>query len=481
MSITQQLPLQLRVIATIALALLVTAGLSVVPISWHAKSKVKTEMQAALAVGKQVAQNEINAGVSTHSTTQRLEQMIDHFNGDRHLKAELRTPGGTVVAASRLAPPERSAPAWFRRFINAQPYRTTLHLNDPSMAATQLIIEADPTNEIVEAWEDLTTFAGILGLFCLLVLASVSWIVTRAISPIRALLDGYTKIAHGDLEVRITPTGSPELQRLCSGFNDMSDALHKMGARNQRLTRQLEDVQEEERADLARDLHDEVSPLLFAADVDATMISKLAKHRDQSDIEQHTAAIRSALKQLKKTVTLILGRLRPGVLLDQGLAVAIDNLVSTSKQRHPHITFNLHIEEFDAPAPLDSTIFFVVREALANALRHANPTTISIAIKTRQPDEISISIADDGSGLNEHTLQAGFGIRGMSERVARANGTFQLKDGANNKGAVIDVVLPRSAAQNTTNDSAPSAASPLDGAARGRDKTKHLEGSALSS
>ena len=441
-SVVHHLPLQLRLIATVAIALLITACLSVVPIYWHAKSKVATEMQAALAVGEQVAKNEIQTGESSRDLSRRLELMIAHFNGDRHIRAKLVTKTGGAISTSRLAPPDETAPAWFYRFINAKPHVSTIALRDALPPLHQVIIEADPTNEVGEAWTDLTTFAGILGLFCLLVLGSVSWIVTRAIKPIQSLLTGYSEIGAGNLKVRVTPSGSRELEQLCYGFNEMGDELEQMDARNARLTQQLEDVQEEERADLARDLHDEVSPLLFAADVDAAMISKLAKTNNQKEIAEQTESIRTALRQLKKTVTLLLGRLRPAVLLDQGLSVAIDNLVSTSKRRHPSVAFNVSVAEFDADVATQSAMFFVVREAVANALRHGKPETVAITIAPRKDRSVVLQVNDDGRGLPSEGLKPGFGLRGIEERVVRLGGTLSITANPMGQGMKLEAHLP---------------------------------------
>ncbi len=442
MSFIHHLPLQLRLIATVAAALVITTTFSVVPIYWHAKSKVATEMQAALAVGEQVAKNEIQSGESSRDLSRRLELMVAHFNGDRHLKAKLVTADGGTVASSHLAAPDNTAPSWFQRFLNATPLTSTLVLKEPLEPLHAVVIEADPTNEVGEAWEDLSTFAGLLSLFCLLVLGSVSWIVTRAMTPIQSLLTGYSEIGAGNLKVRVTPSGSAELERLCHGFNEMGGELERMAARNTRLTQQLEDVQDEERADLARDLHDEVSPLLFAADVDAAMISKLAKQGGHNNIQDQTHAIRSALKQLKKTVTLILGRLRPAVLLDQGLSPAIANLVSTNQQRHPDVTFSSEIVDFNAPVSTLSVIFFVVREAVANALRHGNPSKISIHIQLPSTDSIRLCVEDDGGGLDDKGLKPGFGVHGMDERIKRLNGTLTIQPSSSGRGVILEAIIP---------------------------------------
>lgn len=459
-SFIHHLPLQVRLIATVAAALLITTCLSVVPIYWHAKSKVATEMQAALAVGEQVAKTEIQSVESRHDLSRRLELMIAHFHGDRHLRAKLVAANGGTIASSRLAPPDNTAPRWFQRFLGAEPLTSTLVLMRPLPSLQAVIIEADPTNEVGEAWHDLTTFASLLGLFCVLVLASVSWIVTRAMTPIQSLLDGYGQIGAGNLKVRVTPSGSAELERLCHGFNEMGGELERMAARNTRLSQQLEDVQEEERADLARDLHDEISPLLFAADVDAAVISKLARGDDQTEISDRTEAIRSAIKNLKKIVTLLLGRLRPAVLLDQGLDVAIDNLVSTNQPRHPNVTFNTKVASVEAPLGLLSVIFFVAREAVANALRHGAPSVISIAIQAPDTETIRLTVDDNGRGLDGRGLKPGFGVKGMKDRIDRLGGQLAIENAPSGTGVRVTAVIPNSSASDQAGNDAETTRTP---------------------
>lgn len=438
----RKLPLPLRLIASIAAALLLTAGLSVIPIYWHAKSKVATEMEAALGVGAQVATHEIETRRTDQNLQQRLRLLVAHFNGDRHLKTKLLGRDGRVLTQSQLAPPDETAPQWFSNFLQARQLSTTLALPTPAEDVQAVVIEANPTNEIAEAWDDLKTFTGILGLFSLLALAFVSWIVTRAIEPIRSLLLGYDSIASGELDARVAPAGSPELRALCHGFNDMGDALSQMVSRNERLQRQVEEVQDEERADLARDLHDEVSPLLFAADVDAAMIEKIAKSNDLSSVNAHTHAIREALRHLKRTVTLILGRLRPAVLLDQGLSAAIDNLITNHTRTHPNVKFKTQIDDVETTPATLHAVFFVAREAIANALRHGAPSNVHISVTSIQENLLNLIVSDDGNGMLETGARPGFGTQNMKDRVARCDGKLTIQNNRDGKGVRVEATLP---------------------------------------
>lgn len=442
MTATHRLPLHIRLSTTVAVALLITAMLSVVPLYWHAKSKVATEMQAALNVGEQVVQNELLLQSTGPNSARHLNSMLTHFNGDRHLRVTLVDAKGHPVARSNLAPPEDRAPKWFQNFIDVTPLIKEIKLPTFVGTATHVRLEADPNNEIGEAWSDLANVIAILALFCLLILLSVWWIVTRALAPISTLLNGYSDIASGNLTARVTPDGSPEIARLCQGFNDMSTALEYMAARNTRLSQQLEDLQEEERADLARDLHDEVSPLLFAADVDAAMLTRLAAARDHDDMVEQTNAIRAAIKQLKKTVTIILGNLRPALLLDQGLHVAIENLISSHRRRHADVKFETAIDDADMSDKVTGALFYVAREAIANALRHGSPSCISISLHKDDGNSISLVVEDNGCGFEDSGSARGFGLRGMHERIESAGGSLIISTPEDGSGTRICARIP---------------------------------------
>ncbi|MEI9902316.1 MAG: histidine kinase [Hyphomicrobium sp.] len=158
-------------------------------------------------------------------------------------------------------------------------------------------------------------------------------------------------------------------------------------------------MQDEERADLARDLHDEIGPLLFAADVDSVAIARLADAGEYEAIPRHVGIIREAIGRMQKHVRDILGRLRPAVLIDVGLAHAIDNLVAFWRSHRPNLSFRVDVPEESFGEVIDGTVYRVVQESLSNAVRHGSPTLISIEVKANPDRSIDIRVADDGGGL----------------------------------------------------------------------------------
>jgi two-component system sensor histidine kinase UhpB len=222
----------------------------------------------------------------------------------------------------------------------------------------------------------------------------------------------------------------------------MVERLARSEAQTKRLQVQLATVQDEERADLARDLHDEIGPLLFAADVDAVAIEQLARSGEHGMIPERVGIIREAIGRMQRHVRDILGRLRPAVLVDVGLAHAIDNLVAFWRAHRPNLSFRVDVPDEGFGEVIDGTIYRIVQESLSNAVRHGSPNTIAIEVKGNPDRSISIRVIDDGGGLKANGRPGGYGIVGMQERVASLGGTVEVANRGDGAGVVVSARLP---------------------------------------
>jgi two-component system, NarL family, sensor histidine kinase UhpB len=417
---------------------------------WHAVKKIETEMQAAIAVGGRFAHNAVDdADEATLNPERRLKLLVADFDGDRHLRASL-VVDNKVVRASELAKPESPAPAWFYRLIAGAPKVLNVELPPVFRGYGGVVLQTDANNEVAEVWSDIGLTLTVLTIFCALVLAFVYLTLASAIHPLRALTAAFARVGDRDYRERVPERGPHELVRLYQGFNRMVEDLARAEAQNKRLQEQLATVQDEERADLARDLHDEIGPMLFAADVDAATIERLAERGEYGGIAQRVGIIRSAIGQMQRHVREILGRLRPAVLLDVGLAHAIDNLVSFWTTHRAGLAFQVTVPEEGFGEPIDGTIYRVVQESVSNAVRHGSPALIEIRVEAAPQSEsgraILIRVIDDGVGLKSSGRPGGpgggYGIIGMSERVASLNGTLEVKNRADGRGVVVEARLP---------------------------------------
>jgi two-component system sensor histidine kinase UhpB len=250
-------------------------------------------------------------------------------------------------------------------------------------------------------------------------------------------------IGRGDYGVRLAGRLPPELSRLRDSFNRTAGQLAGMATENRRLNEQLLTLQEQERSDLARDLHDEVGPFLFAINIDAANVQRHAKDGHLAPIAGLAAGIAEAVGHLQKQVKSMLGRLRPIGLAEFGLIEAIDNLIEFWRRRHPEIAYRCDIapEAVGLGELIDTTVYRIVQESLSNALRHSRPSAISIAVTIEDRDALVVTVADDGQGMSAEP-GIGYGLLGMSERVKALGGSFAVSSRVG-AGLVVTASLPQ--------------------------------------
>jgi len=222
----------------------------------------------------------------------------------------------------------------------------------------------------------------------------------------------------------------------------MAARLAEAQLRNARLNEQLMTLQEEERADLARDLHDEIGPSLFAVNVTAATIQQLAAAGRTSEIPGQVRAIQDVVGHVQRYVKAILGRLRPVHAVELGLQPAVEALAAFWRARYPAIAFDLDIstDEADLDDATKEVIYRVVQEGLANAVRHGKPGRIGVAVRTRS-GMILAEVTDNGT-VTDALAEPGFGLSGMRERVSARDGTLAIRRGAAGSGWTILASLP---------------------------------------
>jgi len=216
---------------------------------------------------------------------------------------------------------------------------------------------------------------------------------------------------------------------------------------NQRLAHQNLRIQESERKRLARELHDELGQYCNAIKLDAVAIA-----RDAS--RQHTPSTIAAQRivtsadHVHAVISDVIRRLRPAGLDELGLAAAIESCVDRWRQSQPDVQVNLFINcSFEDLGELTTlTLYRLIQEGLTNCSRHAQATSIKITVDRltdKQHDTVNVSLIDNGCGADTNQLSQGFGLRGMTERVALMGGALTLSSSPG-KGFSIAATLPAS-------------------------------------
>ncbi len=446
--------LRLRLIASIAGVLAFTLIVGCLLIYFDAVKKVDTEMQAAVGVGIRTVQNATDDAEEAVNPLRQLGLLIQDFDGNRHLQAFLMDERGLPIARSTLLIPTEPSPSWFNHLLARDPYIVRLALPAPFARYGTILLVSDSHNEIDEVWSDFQLTLGMLALFCILVLLLVYFTLGRPLALLQRMTVAFRQIGQGDYSPRIEERGAPEIVDLSRCFNEMVVRLDDTEQQNAKLQQQLANVQEEERADLARDLHDEIGPLLFALNID---ISTLQRRGDTGAAQASARldAIAGTVSEIQGHVRSMLGKLRPAVLLDLGLDQAVENLVQFWSRRRPgvDITVDLDCESFGER--LDATVYRVFQEGLNNALRHGNPTSIELRANVRDENHLVVGVSDNGGGFPAEHHRAGYGLIGMRERIDALGGSLEVSNHPDGEGAQVVAKLPLDAQELAASETVP--------------------------
>ena len=434
--------LRVRLLASVVLVLLASLGLGSASAIWNAARSVRTEMEAALAVGEQTVRNGFKDIAEARDPAGELTRLVRTFDGDRHLRAALLGASGQEQAASTVPSPPQALPGWFVRLVAPvlPPMRLPLPDN-PGGGAFSLA--AEPLNEVSEVWTQLRGSLATLTLSCGMGAVLVGLVVGRALRPLEQVSAALAAVGSGEYGVRLPEAGAPELVRLAEGFNAMAARLGKAEAQNRRLHEQLVTLQEEERADIARDLHDEVGPFLFTAALDAAAIEQGAAAGQHDAIAERARAVREAVGHMQRHVRGMLGRLRPSSPVEVGLRPALGNLIAFWQAHRPSVAFALEvlIDGDSRDEATQAVIYRVVQEGLSNAVRHGYPARIEVTVSPKAAQDVIVRVSDDGVGLMDGA-QPGFGLAGMRERVEALGGFLQVATRAKGTGLTVTARLP---------------------------------------
>jgi len=440
--------LRARIVAAIAAVLLVSAILGAGLAGWRAKQALREELAAALTGGRQTVESAYEDLPRSDHPARDLDQLIATFDGNRHLRAMLVAPDGRPLARSRVLP-AAPAPPWFAALVQSDLPPESLPA--PVAGGRRVVLTPVWANDVGEAWAQFLDLVLVLGGAFLLGSGLVWLTIGRALKPLADFSAAFQRIGSGDYRAKAPEHGPRELARLGAGINEMTGRLAAVQARNLALERQLLTLQDEERADVARDLHDEIGPHLFAVNVDASMVSQLIAAGRPDEAAGQVKAIQASVGHMQRLVRDILARLRPAQLVELGLGPAIEDLVAFWRARHPEIRFDMTLpgDESGVDETAREAVYRVVQEGLNNAVRHGRPQRIEIAVSLGPDGEIIARVSDDGAGALPAQLgpdgqepAGGFGLIGMRERVAAAQGRLTIEPGPAGKGWTVLARLP---------------------------------------
>ena len=449
----QKLSLRARVNLLLALVLALGLAINVGRLVLEAGPRVRAEDQSVIRLAREFIDT-IVAGLNEAPDPEaRLNQIVHDLNKLRHVSI---TRQGEAVERGTAANPDddadaRPPPAWFVRLVHPEKTTVTVPISIRGKSGA-LLITSHPNDEVAEIWDGIITQLLIGTVIALVLFLITSRVVGRALAPIQTLSEAMTKIEAGDYDTRVKPDGPPELAAICDKLNHLAATLGSAIDDKRRLAERVVSVQDVERKEIARELHDEFGPHLFALRAHAGALTRIADARDPNveATRKHGAAMLEQVNALQQSNRRVLEKLRPVGLAELGLHEALGALLRLWRESHPDVVIETAISPSlgDTGETADLTIYRTIQEALTNVFRHAGATSVNVTV---EPTELPsgpartgrggalVRVRDNGGGLSpDHKL--GLGLTGMRERILALGGSLTIASGAG--GVTVEAVVP---------------------------------------
>jgi signal transduction histidine kinase len=225
-----------------------------------------------------------------------------------------------------------------------------------------------------------------------------------------------------------------EVAQLEGNFNRMAERLDAAMATERQL------AEAGERARIARELHDAISQDLFSLRLLAGGLRKALPADSPLALQVHTME-QTAAQTMHEMQALLL-ELRPVALQGAGLIPALQELCHAYQERLG-VTIDADLQPVQLAPPAEHAVLRVVQEALANAVKHAQPTRIRLRLH-HHDGQVAVTVTDDGAGFDPELAEQrhGLGLGLMRQRIAELGGTFQL-DSTPGQGTTVQILLPR--------------------------------------
>ncbi len=351
------------------------------------RNSVREEIQASNVVAAQLMANFVLR--EGEQDRLALVNYLSRLGRVRATDISLQDASGGVVYRS---PPStykagRDAPAWYAALVAPDPIRQELHL-----PFGDLVIEANATRAVLDGWDDAVRLFEFGIVIVLVGNLFVFWLVGRTTRPFRLIASGLKDMQAGAYDTRLPGFVTAEASEIAQAFNRMAQSIQdNLGARREALEANIRLEQsrelaltiqnrlEEERRQIARELHDETGQSVTAI---RSLALSLVQRLGEGDAQARESAqlIADTAAQLYAAMHDLIPRLRPVALDNLGLAAALEEQVSEWRRQHADVEFVMTL----GPLPQDLgesyalAAFRIVQEAATNALRHARPALIAI-------------------------------------------------------------------------------------------------------
>ena len=246
----------------------------------------------------------------------------------------------------------------------------------------------------------------------------------------------------------ITLSGEGGSRQLLNAMHDISERkqaqqqLEQSHDQLRLLSRRLESIQEEERARLSRDIHDDLGQSLTAIGMDLNRLRKHLPQDSEAQIKEFDELV-DLVKTTSTRVQQLSAYLRPGILDDLGLIPAMEWYLSgIADRRDLEVSFDLPADPDLFNPEITTAIYRILQETMTNVFRHAEASSVTVELK-EDGEDVIMSVSDDGVGMSEEQISnpLSIGLLGIRERLIPWDGRLEIS-GGEGRGTRVMVRVP---------------------------------------
>jgi two-component system sensor histidine kinase UhpB len=455
------LPVRWQLMISISVISIGAVLFSIVLAVVDARERVKVEVTSSMELAQRFVRDIVQRMATESKMDDLLEALPVQLRYVRHARILATDANGELVQitpaeahANRTLGGRQMAPRWFTELVGPSVSSREVRVVLGSSTLGTIVIVGEPGDELAEVWEEVSRRAVIWIAITMLMLALLYAVLGRLLNPLISLAGGMHELEDGHYGTRLSLPPVRELAVIAERFNTLAEALEKSRAENSRLYRHLIALQEDERRQIASELHDEAGPCLFGITANAASISRLADKTPEpqaGEIKSRVAEMLTMSERLKTMNRDLLRRLRPVELGRISLEELIGSLVAGFQRRHPEADFAFTAGPLERTygEAVDLTIFRCVQEGLTNAIRHGGARHLDIGIREDAHEgtngsgpsrKLSLVVHDDGEGFAP-AAPLGLGLTAMRERVRTVDGASRIESSPAG-GTTISVLLP---------------------------------------
>ena len=285
-----------------------------------------------------------------------------------------------------------------------------------------------------------------------------AWLMSRNLTrPLNTLTAAAAAIAGGHYASTVDVSGSGEVGKLGRSFNAMSAKLKaaqdvmkqqileakQMNEQLRNLSAHMENVREEERLHIAREMHDELGQLLTGFKMEVYLLKRKLAGDEDPAIAEKIHSLENAAGEAIQFVRRLSSELRLGPLEDLGLIAALEWYCGEfTKRFNIPVAFSSSVANLQISGLIKTGLFRIYQESLTNVARHAAATSVEVSFDIIN-DKLSLTIRDNGKGFNASSSEKRktLGLLGMNERAIMIGGSLKIRS-AKGKGTVVEITAP---------------------------------------